>query len=292
MSEMGRKMMETQGIIEECREKIKDADIVLIGFGPEFNIADDKLLEEMDIYKHMDLDSWPLDDIEKRWIKLALMHKLSTKSKSQLKAETVKLYDDILTYLESNNLKNYFVVTTCKDDVIYDSNFDSSRIVAPLGTKSLMKCDKGCFKTVYPTIDVYDNIYSILEKYDFHCNDTRICTELKEAMPQCPMCKQVMSENRYKTNNYSAEGYREAWDTYTAWLQKTLNRKLVMLELGEGFDTPTVIRWPFEKVAAVNNKSTLVRVNKNFWQIAEDIEGKAIPVKMTGVDFVRRLING
>ena len=65
-----------------------------------------------------------------------------------------------------------------------------------------------------------------------------------------------------------------------------------MLELSEGFDTPTVIRWPFEKVAAVNNKSTLIRVNKNFWQIAEDIEGKALPVKMTGKDFVRRLTNG
>ena len=62
-----------------------------------------------------------------------------------------------------------------------------------------------------------------------------------------------------------------------------------MLELGEGFDTPTVIRWPFEKVAAVNNKATLIRVNKNFWQISEDIEAKAIPVKMSGIEFLENM---
>lgn len=98
-----------------------------------------------------------------------------------------------------------------------------------------------------------------------------------------------MSVNLLKTNNYSEEGYREAWDSYTAWLQKTLNRKLVMIELGESFDTPTVIRWPFEKVAAINNKATLIRVNKNFWQISEDIAAKAISVRMSGLEFLKNM---
>ena len=114
--------------------------------------------------------------------------------------------------------------------------------------------------------------------------------ELREAMPQCPMCKQVMSANIVKSNNYSEEGYREQWDSYMSWLQKTLNRKLVMLELGEGFETPTVIRWPFEKVAAVNNKATLIRVNEKVWQISEDIEAKAIPLNMSGVAFIEEIV--
>ena len=29
---------------------------------------------------------------------------------------------------------------------------------------------------------------------------------------------------------------------------RNLNRRLVILELGEGFKTPTVMRWPFEKI--------------------------------------------
>ena len=63
-----------------------------------------------------------------------------------------------------------------------------------------------------------------------------------------------------------------------------------MLELGEGFDTPTVIRWPFEKGATVKNKATLIRVNDKVWQISEDIEAKAIPVNMSGVAFAEEII--
>ncbi len=276
----------------EAVEIINGADIVLIGFGPEFNIKDSDMLADIPLYKELNISDMPLDDTEKKWLEYTLIKKCQDSCDSQARAEALKLYNDLADYLHKLGKKNYFVVTTCKDDIIYDSTFDKDRIVAPLGTMNLMKCDKGCFKTVYPTDEVYEYIYKIILKYKDEPDKTGMYSELKDAMPQCPMCKQVMSANIYKTNNYSAEGYREAWDSYTAWLQKTLNRKLVMLELGEGFDTPTVIRWPFEKVAAVNNKSTLIRVNKNFWQISEDIEGKALPVKMSGKEFVRRLTNG
>lgn len=165
-------------------------------------------------------------------------------------------------------------------------------MVAPCGTLKYMKCDKGCFKHVYDTEKVFENINSILYKHyaDGYSDMDEMYQELIEAMPQCPMCKQVMSINIVKTNNYSEEGYRESWDSYMSWLQKTLNRKLVMLELGEGFDTPTVIRWPFEKVASVNNKATLIRVNDKVWQISEDIEAKAIPLNMSGVAFAEEII--
>ena len=283
--------METVDIIKECREKINDADIVLVGFGPEFNIKSSDILDQIPLYEELGISGMPLEDIEKKWIEYTLIYKLG-KNESKLWTEAVELYNELKAYFEGQGKNNFFVVTTCNDDIIWDASFDRDRVVAPLGTMKLMKCDKGCFKTVYPTEDVYNNIYDIIVKYSKQTDRTNMYNELREAMPQCPMCKQVMSANIYKTNNYSAEGYREAWDTYTAWLQKTLNRKLVMIELGEGFETPTVIRWPFEKVAAVNNKSTLIRVNKSFWQIAEDIEGKALPVKMSGKEFVRRLTNG
>lgn len=284
--------METVDIIKECMEKISDADIVLLGFGPEFNIKTSDILDQTPLYKELDIQGMPLDDLEKKWIEYTLV-KISIDSiECKIRSEALNIYNSLDEHLRKLNKTNYFVVTTCNDDIIWDSTFDKDRIVAPLGTMDLMKCEKGCFKTVYQTEEVYNHIYYIIQKYKNEDDKTHMYDELKEAMPQCPMCKQVMSANLYKTSNYSAEGYREAWDTYTAWLQKTLNRKLVMIELGEGFETPTVIRWPFEKVAAVNNKSTLIRVNKNFWQIAEDIEGKALPVKMSGKEFVWRLTNG
>ena len=71
----------------------------------------------------------------------------------------------------------------------------------------------------------------------------------------------------------------EKWNGYMNWLARTLNRKLVILELGEGFLQPTIIRWPFEKTAAINNKAHLYRVHKTFYQISDEIKEKATAVK-------------
>ena len=278
--------------IEECRQKIEEADIILIGFGKDFAVTRSDILREDKIFQKLNMEDCPLTELEKSWIELTLMSKCLENKSSYIVKEKLALYDDVAKYLNKHNKSNYFVVTTCNDDIITMSSLDKERMVAPCGTLKYMKCDAGCFKYVYDTKEVYDNIYSIIiNNYEMDFSDReKMWDELREAMPQCPMCKQVMSINIVKTNNYSEEGYRESWDSYMSWLQKTLNRKLVMLELGEGFDTPTVIRWPFEKVASVNNKATLIRVNDKVWQISEDIEAKAIPLNMSGVAFAEEII--
>ncbi len=276
-------------IINDCKKKIEEADIILLGFGKEFNVRKERILEESELYKALDLENSPLEDIEKQWIDYTFAHNILNKNETEAVSSRLEMYNKVADYLAKHKKNNYFVVTTCNDDIIMKSKFDAERMVAPCGTLKYMKCDSGCFKKVYETEEVYANIDSIISKHVENEDKTSMWEELKEAMPQCPMCKRVMSINMFKTNNYSEEGYRSAWDSYMSWLQKTLNKKLVMLELGEGFETPTVIRWPFEKVAAVNNKATLIRVNKNFWQISEDIEAKAISVKMSGIEFLENM---
>lgn len=282
-------------IIDDCMKKIEDADIVLIGFGKEFNVSRTDILKEMPLYHKLEagLQESPLEDLEKQWVEYTLMNEGLKSETNRAVSERLVMYNRVADYLVKNKKDNYFAVTTCNDDIITKSRLNSERMVAPCGTLKYMKCDGGCFKHVYETEEVYDNIYSIIRRYvgdtEESINWEEMWTELKDAMPQCPMCKRVMSVNMVKSNNYSEEGYRSAWESYTSWLQRTLNKKLVMLELGEGFDTPTVIRWPFEKVAAVNNKATLIRVNKNFWQISEDIEAKALSVKMSGMEFLENM---
>ena len=279
-------------VLTQCKDKIKDADIVLVGFGREFNIKRHDILKSEKRYLDLELESSSLSDLEKEWIELSIMNDCLNSGNCDIIEKRKNLYNNVHKYLTELGKNNYFVVTTCFDDIVTYSSFDKDRMVAPCGTLKYMKCDKGCFKHVYDTEEVFKNINSILDNYysDGYKDKEAMYQELIDAMPQCPMCKQVMSINIVKTNNYSEEGYRESWDSYMSWLQKTLNRKLVMLELGEGFDTPTVIRWPFEKVATVNNKATLIRVNDKVWQISEDIEAKAIPLQMSGVAFAEEII--
>lgn len=77
----------------------------------------------------------------------------------------------------------------------------------------------------------------------------------------------------------------ETWNHYTDWLSRTLNRKLVILELGEGFKQPTIIRWPFEKTAAINQKAYLYRIHKTFYQISDEIRETAAAVNADSAEF-------
>ena len=72
----------------------------------------------------------------------------------------------------------------------------------------------------------------------------------------------------------------DSWETYTKWLQGTLNRNLVILELGVGMELPQLIRFPVAKVAYFNQKSCLYRVHSHLYQMTEEIKerGYSVPV--------------
>ena len=52
-----------------------------------------------------------------------------------------------------------------------------------------------------------------------------------------------------------------------------------MLEFGVGFNTPGIIRLPFEKLVSDNNNYTLIRFNKENTSCSLDIDKKVIKVK-------------
>lgn len=87
-------------------------------------------------------------------------------------------------------------------------------------------------------------------------------------------------------DNDERECETKQWDFYNKWLSCTLNKKLLILELGEGFNTPNIFRWPFEKITLINQKAKMYRVNDEFPQIPEDISGKAVSIKESVADFL------
>ncbi|MCR4650890.1 MAG: hypothetical protein K5662_03955 [Lachnospiraceae bacterium] len=76
------------------------------------------------------------------------------------------------------------------------------------------------------------------------------------------------------------------FDEYNEWIARTLNRELVILELGVGLKFPFTIRFPFEKIAFFNKKAVMFRVHDSLYQSTEEIKEKCIPVKADPVAFV------
>ena len=99
----------------------------------------------------------------------------------------------------------------------------------------------------------------------------------------------MLISNTIQAESYIEEGYLPQWKVYQEWLAKTLNRKLLIFELGVGFRTPTVIRWPFEKLVFFNRSAHMYRVNRKFYQIAGEIKERAVPVEGDSLEFVCNL---
>lgn len=117
--------------------------------------------------------------------------------------------------------KNYFIVTSCKDGIIYNSNLNPKRITAPF-----FQQDEG----------------------------------------------------------------EDQWNFYNQWLSMTLNKKLLILELGEGFESPGFIRWPFENITFINNKAKFYRIHAKLPNIPENIKDKSLAVRANSLEYMVRIL--
>ena len=192
---------------------------------------------------------WALRDDEKD----IRFRYLSDPAQSDLKAAYEELYQLIQD-------KDYYIVTTLTDGAIYEMPFDKNRIVAPCGNIHWRQCSKACTKDIWEEGEVPDDI--------------------------CPHCKAPLTGNTLKAETYIEEGYLPRWKDYMKWQTGTINRSLVILELGEGFSTPTVMRWPFEKIIYFNQKSKLYRINENFYQLPKEAEKRGVSVHENSVRWM------
>jgi len=192
---------------------------------------------------------WALRDDEKD---IRFCH-LTDPSQADLKAAYEALYNLIKE-------KDYYIVTTLTDGAVYEMPFDKNRIVAPCGNIHWRQCSKACTKDIWEESEVPDDV--------------------------CPHCKAPLTGNTIKAETYIEEGYLPRWKDYMKWQTGTINRSLVILELGEGFATPTVMRWPFEKIIYFNRKSRLYRINESFYQLPKEAEERGVSVHENSVRWM------
>ncbi len=83
----------------------------------------------------------------------------------------------------------------------------------------------------------------------------------------------------------------EQWEAYLNWLSATIGHSLTILELGVGFSSPELIRWPFEKCAQVNQKAFLIRIHQSLPMLPEGMGERGLPVKMSSVALMAEPIN-
>ena len=201
---------------------------------------------------------YPFSSQEEKWAFWARLIKLNRLNKP------LKLYQELL---ETMKEKEYFVLTTNVDGQFEIAGFNNDKIFAIQGDYSFIQCEEGC----------HDKLYNNKNMVEEWIKNTKNCKIPKDLVPKCPVCGKNMEMNLRKDANFVQD---EKWyiqaKRYEEFLEKAKSKKLVLLEIGVGFNTPGIIRLPFEQMTYHNLRTSLIRINKDYPFASHEIENRMI----------------
>ena len=159
------------------------------------------------------------------------------------------LYSEIYELVKD---KDYFVITTNVDHCFQRAGFDKKRLFYTQGDYGLLQCSEPCCQ------ETFDNEEIIKEMYEQQ-EDMKIPTKL---IPVCPHCGKPLTTNLRADDRFvEDEGWHKAKERYNQFLERHSLMPILYLELGVGFNTPVIIKYPFMQLTYNNPKATYCSIN-------------------------------
>ena len=134
--------------------------------------------------------------------------------------------------------------------------------------------DYGLFQCLEPCCQkTFDNEEFIRRMYNEQKN-MRVPFEL---IPKCPECGKPMTMNLRADDKFvQDEGWYKARERYADFLRRHEGMHMLFLELGVGFNTPVIIKYPFWQITAKNPNAVYACINFNEAFCPEELEKKSI----------------
>ena len=174
------------------------------------------------------------------------------------------VYDDLLKLVQD---KDYFVITTNVDHCFQKAGFDKKRLFYTQGDYGLFQCSEPCCQ------EAFDNEAVIREMVTRQGN-MKIPTEL---LPTCPHCGKPLTMNLRSDNKFvEDEGWHRAAERYENFLRTHAGQKILFLELGVGYNTPVIIKYPFWQMTAKNPNATYICINQGQAVCPQEIELQSV----------------
>lgn len=272
--------------LNDIKELIEQADCILIGAGAGLSTsagidyAGDEFKKEfapfIKKYGFTDLYTasfYEFETEEEKWAYFAKHIKFADTGR-----KAIPLYKNIYELVKN---KSYFVITTNVDDQFEKAGFEKNKIFATQGSYSKLQCSEACHNKLYDDTELVNRM---IEKTD--CN-LKIPTNL---VPICPVCKERMEVNLRKDAYFvQDENWYKQSKAYEDFVNNSKDKKVILLELGVGFNTPIIIRFPFEQMTMQNKNWNLVRINKDNVMTWNHIEEKSILIQEDIANIINKL---
>ena len=174
------------------------------------------------------------------------------------------VYNDLLKLVAD---KDSFVITTNVDHCFQKAGFDKKRLFYTQGDYGLFQCSEPCCQ------ETFENEATIREMVTRQ-EDMKIPTEL---LPVCPHCGKPLTMNLHSDDKFvEDEGWHRAAERYENFLRTREGGKILFLELGVGYNTPVIIKYPFWQMTAKNPNAIYACINHGQAVCPQEIKKQSI----------------
>ena len=165
--------------------------------------------------------------------------------------------------------KDYFVITTNVDHCFQKAGFDKKRLFYTQGDYGLFQCREPCCQ------ETWDN-EAVIRQMVAGQKDMKIPSAL---IPRCSHCGKPLTMNLRSDDRFvEDEGWHSAAGRYANFLRTREGQKILFLELGVGYNTPVIIKYPFWQMTAKNPRATYACINRGEVFCPDEIADRAICV--------------
>lgn len=289
--------------LSDIKELTANADAIVIGAGAGLSTSAgftysgerfDKYFSDFkERYKFTDMYSggfYPYETLEEHWAfwsRYIYINRYMDAPKP--------VYDNLYELVKD---KDYFVITTNVDHCFQKAGFDKHRLYYTQGDYGLFQCSEPCHRKTYDNEDTIRKMvmaqgYEFKEDGSLYLPEGRTLkmTVPSELVPYCPECGKPMSMNLRADNTFvEDEGWHVAAQRYEQFLERHKNLNVVFIELGIGYNTPVIIKYPFWQMTDKWQHAHYICLNYGQAYAPDEIKDKSVCVNKDIDEVIRRLL--